>query len=107
MADGRSVKGLAWGGLIGLFGLAVIRSVFGGGDSVISGLGNSGNRIYVDPVSDELAAAIAAHASTPAITDEVLVETFEAILARARAGDLEAGLVVFRVAEMQRAASGD
>jgi hypothetical protein len=99
------MKGLVWAGLIGLLGLAVIRSVFDGGDSVIRGMGNSANRIYVDPVRDELAAAIAAHEGAPAITAEELAETFAAIRQRAREGDLEAALVLFRVAEMQRVSS--
>ena len=88
--------------LVGLFGLAVLRSLFQKDHSLIKGIGNSSNRIYVDPVTDELAAVLAGHPTTATITDEELRKTFNAIRERAHQGDLKAALVLFRVAAMQR-----
>jgi hypothetical protein len=101
------MKVLAWVGLIGTLILATRRSIFGGDGSVIRGIGNSGNRIGIDPVTDQLAAAIADHPGTALVTDDILAETFEAIRDRAVKGDIEAALVLFKVADRQRASSRD
>ena len=98
----RSIKWLAWGGLFGGVILGVMRLLFGKGDGLISGVGNSGNRIFLKPLSDELAAAIADHAESRVITDETLAKTVSAIIHNAEAGDPEAAFIVFRIAEMQR-----
>ena len=102
MEKRKWTHGLAWAGLIGLLGLIKIQSIFGEGDSLIRGIGNSGNHLHFNPILDKLPAAIAANASIPAITDELLVETFEAVLTRAREGDIEAAMIVFKVAEIQK-----
>jgi len=110
MAKKRNIKPMLWGGLLGALGASLFWSLLRQGDTVepggvvIRGSGNSGNNFYLDPLRDKLAATIAAHPQTPAITDEQLVETFEAIRHRAREGDLPAALVLFRIAEKQRSA---
>ena len=103
MTKRRNAAGVALAGCIGMgiLSLAAIKRTSGGG-SIIIGAGFSGNRINADTVSDQLAAAIAAHPSTPEITDEWLGETLNAIRDRAREGDLEAALVLFRIADKQR-----
>jgi hypothetical protein len=100
--------GLLWGGILGALSTSLVWAILQQTDRLrrstvaIQGAGNSGNRIYLDPVRDELAAAIAAHAQTAAITDEELAATVEAIRRRAGKGNLQAALVLFRIAEMQR-----
>ncbi len=76
----------------------------GGGRTAVVGLGNSGNRIIeADEVAEELAEILAESPVTPEISDELMREVFDAIVARARDGDIEAAAVVMRVAVEQRA----
>ena len=107
MPDGTSTRTLALVGLIGILVVAVVAIPFAGGESLIRGMGNGGNKIYLDPVTDEVASAIALSEATPLVTDDVLLATYGAIKDRAEAGDLTAALVVFRVAEIQRSAKDD
>ena len=74
----------------------------GVGDDVVTGLGNGGNRFYAPPVIDELAEHLAGNAVVAPVTDEMLRTAFDAISARAAAGDPEAAFILFRVAEEQR-----
>jgi hypothetical protein len=103
MTRRRNGAGLALAGCIGMgiLSLAAIKRTSDGG-SIIIGAGNSGNRINANTAPDQVAAAIAAHPDTPEITDELLAEVFNAIRERAREGDLEAALVLFRIADKQR-----
>ena len=103
MTNNKRNQGLAWGALasLSLISLSWIKGLFGG-ESLIKGIGNSGNHFHFDPISNKLPALIAESKNAPTITDEQLAETFEAVLARARQGDLEAAIVVFKVAEIQQ-----
>ena len=101
MTKRKRNQGLAWGALIGLLGLAGIKGVFGG-QGLIKGIGNSGNHFHFDPTTHKLPDLIATNETIPAITDEQLAETFQAVLARALEGDLEAATIVFKAAEIQR-----
>ena len=104
MSNQKAFIYLAWGTLIGGISLAAARLLFGGDDGLIRGVGNSGNRIFADQLTDELADAIASHHGTPTITAEQLSDTFQTIVAHAQEGNLKAALVLFRIAEMQRSA---
>ncbi len=106
MPDGTN-RTLALVGLIGILVVAVVAIPFAGGESLIRGMGNGGNKIYLDPVTDEVARAIALSEATPRVTDGELLTTYRAIRERAEAGDLTAALVVFRVAEIQRSTNDD
>ena len=106
MLDGTS-RTLALVGLIGMLVVFVVAIPFAGGESLIRGMGNGGNKIYLDPVTDEVARAIALSEATPRVTDNELLTTYGAIRERAAAGDLTAALVVFRVAEIQRSTKDD
>lgn len=70
----------------------------------VSGFANTNNRIYTDPVRDELAELLVATKSAPEISDETLRAIHEAIGRRAAAGELDAALVVLKVAALQREA---
>ncbi len=95
-----------WLGRTLMVGTAVAALGCGGGRTAVIGLGNSGNRIVENGLLEEVADALAEHPGTPEVTDEMLVEIFPAILRRASAGDPEAALVVFLVAEEQRKEEG-
>jgi hypothetical protein len=82
-------------------GLLVAIVGCGNGDRLVAGVGNSGNRLYTNPI-DEVAEVLAETAAVPRVSDETLVQGFEAIQRRALEGDAEAVLILFRVAEEQR-----
>jgi predicted PurR-regulated permease PerM len=101
---GRGPNALAVVGVVGLFVVAIVAIPFLGGGSLIRGMGNSANRIYTNELTDEVAEAIAKAPAVPRVTDEELGATYLAIRDRATAGDLDAALVLFRIAQIQRAA---
>lgn len=75
----------------------------GGGRSAVIGVGNSGNHILEsDAIAQGVADALAESETTPAVSDDEIVEIYRAILTHAREGDTEAALIVLRVAEAQR-----
>lgn len=98
----KGLRRLVWFSLFGAFVATVLRTLFGRGDALISGVGNSGNRIYTNDTVTELAAALAASAETPAVADEWLEAAFEALVEKAKKGDLEAALLLLKLAEQQR-----
>ena len=68
----------------------------------IQGAGNSGNRITLEGLADELATQLAKRKDCPQITDDELIVIMQALRERALAGDPQAALVMFRLAEIQR-----
>ncbi len=90
-----------------LVSVAIAAIACGMGDDFVTGLGNGGNRFYANPVMDELADELARSAVVPAVTDDMLRTAFDAIAGRAAAGDPEAALILFRVAEAQRGSESD
>ena len=103
MPEGTTKNTLAIIAIVGMLALEVVCITFAGGDSLIQGIGNSSNRIYANGIADEVAEAIAASSVVPEVPDDELRATYLAIRDRARSGDLEAAMVVLRVAEIQRA----
>ena len=83
-------------------GAAVGLGCTGGGESVISGMGNSGNHIGTAALWASLAEQLAEHEATPRVGDEDVQRVFAAVRQRALEGDVEAALVVLRLAEEQR-----
>jgi hypothetical protein len=78
-----------------------------GGETVVSGFGNSGNVIGAE-VTDRLAHELAqAPAAIPAVSDDDLRAAFSAIRERAFQGDAESALVLLRVAAHQREATAE
>lgn len=99
----RAIFGLLIGA--GLFvWVAMITVAMATSGSAVSGFGNGGNRVYADPVRDELAELLVSTGSAPEITDRELRAIHEAIEQRAAAGELDAALVVLQVAALQREA---
>jgi hypothetical protein len=97
----RPGRVLGWSAALGLLAGAGIGCGFG--DTLVTGLGNGGNNFYARELSDELADHLAQNEAIPTVTDEMLAEAFASIVARAQEGDAEASLILFRVAERQRA----
>jgi hypothetical protein len=75
-----------------------------GGDIV--GVGNSGNRFFVDEL-DQLAESLHHWPGVPQVAEQDLVRIYQALVQRAREGDPQAARVVLGLAEMQRAARKD
>ncbi len=88
-------------------GLAAAMFACGVGDDFVSGIGNGGNRFYATPVIDELAEQLGSSAVVQPVTDQMLRRAFDAIVERAVAGDADAALILFRVAEEQRKAQAE
>lgn len=90
-----------------LLGAAAAVLSCGIGDEFVTGVGNGGNRFYATPVIDDLAEQLAGNAVVPPVTDEMLRTAFDAIAGRAAAGDPDAALILFRVAEEQRSSPAE
>ncbi len=86
-----------------ILGALVLAGCAGGGESVVSGIANSGNYFGEEDELSMLARAIARDPGTPDISNEELTATFGALRAKAEEGDPSAALVVYRVAAYQRA----
>jgi hypothetical protein len=72
-----------------------------GGETVVSGFGNSGN-VIGEAVTDRVAQELAQAPAIPAVSDDDLRAAFAGIRERAFQGDTEAALVLLRVAAHQR-----
>ena len=79
----------------------------GGGETVISGLGNSNNYIGKDDEIRMLANALAKQAMVPAVTDEDIMTIYGKVRDKALEGDFQAAVVMLRLAAHQRAPKED
>jgi len=52
--------------------------------SAVSGFGNGGNRVYADPIQDEVAELLVSTRAAPEVSDQALREIHEAIAAGRR-----------------------
>jgi hypothetical protein len=87
--------------ILALLPAAALMAGCGAGDAVFSGIGNSGNHLYTNSVK-ALAEELARSEAVPQITDASLKRIFSTLSRRAEEGDVEAALVIFRVAASQR-----
>ena len=83
-------------------GFLTTSSCTGGGETVISGLGNSGNYIGKDDDIAMLANALAKHTVLPRVSDEEIIKLYSNIQEKARDGDFKASVVILRLAAYQR-----
>lgn len=102
MPEGASRNTLALVGVIGIVVLGIVCLPFVGGGSLIRGMGNGANRIYLGGIGDEVADAMGTSSAVSEVSDDDLRATYLAIRERALSGEIEAALVLFRVAEIQR-----
>jgi hypothetical protein len=87
-----------------LAGTAVVLALFTacGSETMISGIGNSGNRIGATGLLEELAEELARNEQTPQVSDDELAQAFAAIRDRALEGDPTSAFLLLRVAAHQR-----
>ena len=83
-------------------GFLATTSCTGGGETVISGLGNSGNYIGKDDDIAMLANALAKHTVLPRVSDEEIIKLYKNVQEKARDGDFKASVVILRLAAYQR-----
>ena len=90
--------------IVPTFVLALVVTVagcefIGGADTVVTG---HNNVVAADGVVDRVAVTLAGFEATPEVTDEDLQALYERIREAALAGDMDATLVVLKVAAIQR-----
>jgi hypothetical protein len=83
-------------------GILTTSGCTGGGETVISGLGNSNNYIGKDDDIAMLADALAKHTVLPRVSDEEILKLYKNIQEKARDGDFKASAVILRLAAYQR-----
>lgn len=82
---------------------AFLAMACGGGKGSIIGVGNSGNdQGAISEVAEDLGEGLAATNAIEPISDETLNEIYQALLAKARQGDIEAALTIVELAAAQR-----
>jgi len=79
----------------------------GGGETVISGLGNSGNYVGKDDEVAMLANALAKQSVVPRVTDGEIIKLYTNVQELALEGDFKASIVILRLAARQRAQEED
>lgn len=75
---------------------------YGAGDAFVSDFANSHKTFYANRVVDERTKKLTESGVIAPVTDETLRKSFEAITPSAVAGEPEAALILFPVAETQR-----
>ena len=88
----------AW---LALLSVSFASGCTGGGDTVISGLGNSDNHIGTAAIWESLADELADFEGTPSVSNEDLKGIFDVIRRHALEGELEAALVLLKLAQEQ------
>ena len=89
--------------LISVAMLITLSSCTGGGDSVVSGIGNSDNFFGVDAEAELLARALSKDPNIPNVNDEDLLKIYEVVREAALAGDIRSSVVIYKLASRQRA----
>ena len=79
----------------------------GGGETVVSGIGNSGNFFGVDGEAEMLARSLSEDPNIPLISDADLKAIYEVIRLAALDGDIRSSVVMFKLASRQRAKEDD
>ena len=89
--------------LVLLISSVALTGCTGGGETVVSGFGNSGNFFGVDGEVEMLARALSTDPNIPEVNNEDLLEIYEVIRAAALAGDIRSSVVIYKLASRQRA----
>lgn len=82
--------------------LITLTGCTGGGDNVVSGLGNSGNFFGVDAEAEMLARVLADNPNLPDVSDEDLLRIYEVVRQAALDGDIRSSVVIYKLASRQR-----
>jgi hypothetical protein len=83
-------------------GLLLTVGCTGGGETVISGLGNSGNYVGKDDEVAMLANALARQSVVPRVSDAEIIKLYTNVQEMALEGDFKASIVILRLAARQR-----
>jgi hypothetical protein len=87
--------------------LVLMLSSCTGGETVVSGFGNSGNYFGVDAEVEMLARAFSNDANVPLVSDEELQQIHNVVKEQALAGDLRSAVVIYKLAVKQRTEEDD
>ena len=79
----------------------------GGGETVVSGIGNSGNFFGVDAEAEMLASVLSKDPNIPQVNNEDLLRIYEVVRQAALAGDIRSSVVIYKLASRQRAQNED
>jgi hypothetical protein len=82
--------------------LIALAGCTGGGETVVSGFGNSGNFFGVDAEAEMLARALSQDPNVPDVKDEDLLRIYDVVLASALDGDIRSSVVIYKLASRQR-----
>jgi hypothetical protein len=82
--------------------LITLAGCTGGGETVVSGFGNSGNFFGVDAEAEMLARVLSQDPNVPNVKDEDLLRIFDVVLASALDGDIRSSVVIYKLASRQR-----
>jgi len=85
--------------------LITLAGCTGGGETVVSGIGNSGNFFGVDAEAEMLARSLSQDPNVPDVKDEDLLKIYNVVLAAALDGDIRSSVVIYKLASRQRAES--
>ncbi len=85
--------------------LITLAGCTGGGETVVSGIGNSGNFFGVDAEAEMLARSLSHDPNVPDVKDEDLLKIYNVVLAAALDGDIRSSVVIYKLASRQRAES--
>ena len=85
--------------------LITLAGCTGGGETVVSGFGNSGNFFGVDAEAEMLARSLSQDPNVPDVKDEDLLKIYDVVLAAALDGDIRSSVVIYKLASRQRAES--
>ncbi len=88
--------------LIAVAILITLAGCTGGGETVVSGIGNSGNFFGVDAEAEMLARALSQDPNVPDVKDEDLLKIYDVVLAAALDGDIRSSVVIYKLASRQR-----
>lgn len=90
-----------------LFLLTSLVGCTGGGETVVSGFGNSGNFFGVDAEAELLARVLSTDPNVPMVEDEDLVRIYEVVHQAALDGDIRSAVVIYKLASRQRSEEED
>lgn len=82
--------------------LITLAGCTGGGETVVSGFGNSGNFFGVDAEAEMLARTLSQDPNVPDVKDEDLLRIYDVVLAAALDGDIRSSVVIYKLASRQR-----
>ena len=82
--------------------LITLAGCTGGGETVVSGFGNSGNFFGVDGEAEMLARALSLDPNVPDVKDQDLLRIYDVVLASALDGDIRSSVVIYKLASRQR-----